>query len=164
MPEPLRLRRYEPADFDQVYALHVLALAQVGAYLGKGPWDDDLRRIDEVYLRDRGEFLVGDDPHDPARLVAMGALRRTSETRAEIKRMRVRLDYQGRGYGRQMLSALEARARALGYTTLHLDTSTAQEAAHRLYERAGYQEVRRAELRGLELIYYEKRLCPPDGE
>ncbi len=158
MPDLLPLRRYDPGDFEQVYALHVLPLVQVGAYLGEGPWDDDLRRIEEVYLRDGGEFLVGYDPLDPTRLIAMGALRKTSATRAEIKRMRVHPDYQGRGYGRQILSALEERACALGYATLHLDTSTVQVAARRLYEGAGFAEVQRGTIRGLEIIYYEKQL------
>jgi ribosomal protein S18 acetylase RimI-like enzyme len=158
MSQPIVLRRYEPRDFEQANALHVRALVAVGAYLGEGLWDDDLRRIEEIYLRDRGEFLVGDDPLDPTRIVAMGALRKTTATRAEVKRMRVHADYQGRGYGRQILAALEARANELGYTTLHLDTSTVQAAARRLYEGAGYREVRRGVIRGLEIIYYEKHL------
>jgi ribosomal protein S18 acetylase RimI-like enzyme len=154
----LPLRRYEPRDFDQVYALHVRALREVGAYLGEGPWDDDLRHIEEVYLSGRGEFLVGHDPRDDTRLVAMGALRPTDETRAEIKRMRIHRDHQGRGYGRQVLTQLEARALALGYTTLHLDTATVQTVARRLYESAGFIEVRRGTIRDLPVIYYEKRL------
>lgn len=158
MSQTLLLRRYEPRDFAQVYELHVRALVEVGAYLGAGPWDDDLRQIEAVYLRGRGEFLVGFDPLDPERVVAMGALRPTAETRAEIKRMRVERDYQGRGYGRQILTELEARALALGYTTLHLDTGVVQTAARHLYESAGYREVRRGTIRGLEVIYYEKRL------
>jgi GNAT superfamily N-acetyltransferase len=40
----------------------------------------------------------------------MGAFRRTDPERAEIKRMRVHPDYQGRGFGQIILSELEARA------------------------------------------------------
>ncbi len=159
MSPMIHLRRYEPGDFEHVYELHVRALVEVGAYFGEGPWDDDLRQIEAVYLRGRGEFLVGFDPLDPARLIAMGALRPTDETRAEIKRMRVHRDFQGRGYGRQILAALEERARVLGYTTLHLDTATVQRAARRLYVSAGFREVRREWVRGLELIFFEKQLC-----
>ena len=39
-------------------------------------------------------------------LLAMGALKRTGERSAEVKRMRVHPDAQGRGYGRQVLVAL----------------------------------------------------------
>lgn len=155
--QPLLLRRYEPRDLEQVWWLHVEPLRATGAYLGHN-WYDDLRDIQGVYLEPGGEFLVGALPGDPDRLLAMGALRRTGEASAEVKRMRVHPEAQGRGYGRQMLVALEARAAELGFTLLHLDTSTLQMPARQLYESAGYVEVRRAFIRDLEVIFYEKHL------
>ena len=103
------IRRYTPADQEAVAHLHVSVLQQTGAYLGRGPWDDDVYHIEDVYLKNQGEFLLGEYE---GRLVAMGALKRTSPERAEIKRMRVSPAYQGRGYGQSILEELEARARA----------------------------------------------------
>ena len=77
------LRRYTPADREAVEYLHVYAIRQAGAYLGRGPWDDDVYAIEESYLRNGGEFLVGEwDGH----FVAMGALRRTSQERGRESR------------------------------------------------------------------------------
>jgi ribosomal protein S18 acetylase RimI-like enzyme len=158
------IRRYTPADQAAVEHLHVFALQQTGAYLGRGPWDDDIYAIEQTYLDNGGEFLIGE--HDGL-FVAMGALKRTSPDRAEIKRMRISPDYQGRGYGQRMLTELEARARDLGYHTLHLDTSILQIAAQKLYEKNGYHEVGRTHLAQhrdkdtqqlLEVILYEKTL------
>ena len=149
------LRRYEPADLEAVAYLHVYAIQQAGAYLGRGPWDDDVYAIEEAYLNNQGEFLIGE--WDGV-FVAMGALRRTSAERAEIKRMRIHPDYQGRGFGQLILSELEARARTLGYKTLHLDTSVVQVPAQKLYEKNGYREVGRDIYGGLEVILYEKQL------
>ncbi len=160
----LTLRRYTSADQEAVEHLHVFAIQQAGAYLGRGPWDDDIYAIEEVYLKNEGAFLIGECD---GLFVAMGALKRTSPERAEIKRMRVRPEYQGRGYGQLMLDELEARARALGYQTLHLDTSTLQIPAQRLYEKNGFrevgrdtyqQEVSRDTYQQLEVILYEKQL------
>ncbi|MEO7002075.1 MAG: GNAT family N-acetyltransferase [Ktedonobacterales bacterium] len=150
------LRRYTPADRVAVEYLHVHAMQQTGAYLGRGPWDDDVYAIEAAYLNNRGEFLIGE--WDGA-FVAMGAFRRTSPERAEIKRMRVHPDYQGRGLGQRILSELEVRARALGYTTLHLDTSVLQVPARKLYEKNGYHEVGRDRYSNLEVILYEKQLA-----
>ena len=81
--------------------------------------------------------------------------------------MRVVPAYQGRGYGQRILDELEARARALGYRTLHLDTSTLQIPAQKLYEKNGFREVGRDSYRQqlgpdsyqmLEVILYEKQL------
>ena len=157
----LTIRRYEPPDAEAVWNLHILALQQVGAYLGSGAWDDDLRDIEQAYLRNRGEFLVG---LDDGRLIAMGALRKTSETLAEIKRMRVHLDFQGCGIGQKMLSRLEQRARELGYMRLHLDTSTKQFAAQHLYQKNGFYETRRGFIKELECIFFEKSLISSHKE
>jgi ribosomal protein S18 acetylase RimI-like enzyme len=144
-----------PADQEAVEFLHVHAMQQTGAYLGRGPWDDDVYAVEETYLQWQGEFLVGEWD---GRFVAMGGFRRTSPERAEIKRMRVHPDYQGRGLGQIILSELEARACALGYTTLHLDTSPAQVAAQKLYEKNGFRPVGGTTINGLEVILYEKSL------
>jgi GNAT superfamily N-acetyltransferase len=161
----LTLRRYTPTDQAAVEALHVFALQQTGAYLGRGPWDDDIYAIEDVYLNNQGEFLIGECD---GRLVAMGALRRTDAERAEIKRMRVHPDYQGRGYGQLLLHTLEQRARELGYRILHLDTSLLQLPARKLYEKNGFREVGRDYFQQqtgadtyqpLEVILYEKPIA-----
>ncbi|EFH83844.1 GNAT family N-acetyltransferase [Ktedonobacter racemifer] len=149
------LRRYESADREAVEHLHVHALQQTGAYLGRGPWDDDVYAIEEVYLQNQGEFLIGECD---GQFVAMGAFKRTGPERAEIKRMRVHPDHQGHGYGQLILTELEARVRALGYRTLHLDTSILQIPAQRLYEKNGFREVGRDNYQGIEVILYEKQI------
>jgi 3-oxoadipate enol-lactonase len=90
--------------------------------------------------------------------VAMGALRRTSDDKAEIKRMRTYSSVRRRGYGQMILTELERRAAELGYTTLHLDTSVVQVAAQRLYMKNGYRETGRVMRGNLECILFEKHL------
>src|SRR5262245_27405544 len=139
----LTIRRYLPEDWATVIDLHKMALQQVGGYSENARVDADLDHIEEVYIQDGGEFLVGE--YD-GRLIAMGALRRTTKSRAEIKRMRVHPDFQRRGFGQEMLNALEERARRKGYRELHLDTTVQQIAAQRLYEKNGYVLVREGTL------------------
>jgi ribosomal protein S18 acetylase RimI-like enzyme len=79
-------------------------------------------------------------------------------THAEIMRMCVHPDYQGQRFGQQILSELETRARARGYTTLHLHTSTVQLAAQKLYEKHGYYEVGRELFQQFQIVLYEKVL------
>jgi GNAT superfamily N-acetyltransferase len=88
----------------------------------------------------------------------MGALRRTTADRAEIKRMRVHPDFQHRGFGQAILNALEVKARQLGYKMLHLDTSLQQTAAQQFYAKNGYVEVDRRKQGWFILLFYEKRL------
>ena len=153
--DTLTIRRYKPSDHDAVWRLHNEALHDVGAHLGNGVWDDDLHEIEAVYLRDGGEFLVG---LQGDRIVAMGALRRTSGERAQITRMRVAPDLQGNGIGQRLLDALEGRAADLGYATLHLDTTVGQTAARRLYAKNGYREVGKGTVGPFACLYFERNL------
>ncbi len=152
----LEVRTYTPADSGAVIHLHHVALEAAGAYAGSGPWDSDLVNIESVYLKNNGAFLVGllDD-----QIIAMGALRKISDEKGEIKRMRVLPQFQRQGFGRAILDALEKEAVKRGYNILCLDTTILQVAAQKMYLKNGYAEVRRTK-QGLafETIFYEKRL------
>ena len=88
----------------------------------------------------------------------MGALKRITASRAEIKRMRVHPVWQRRGFGQAILFALEERARHFGYQELVLDTTIQQNAAQRLYEKNGYQLMRTGEVAGFTGLFYAKKL------
>lgn len=76
--------------------------------------------------------------------------------------MRVAPHMQGRGFGRLILTHLERRAKQLGYTLLHLDTTAGQRVAQALYRRHGYHETGREQRDRFQLIFFEKSLTPPD--
>ena len=42
----MEVRRYRAGDHDAVWDLHNVALNEVGAHMGNGPWDDDLHHIE----------------------------------------------------------------------------------------------------------------------
>jgi GNAT superfamily N-acetyltransferase len=151
----LLLRRALPTDRDAIVELHYLALRTAGADAGPGPWDDDLMDVVQHYIAPGGEFLVLTEEQS---LVGMGALRRVDATTGEVKRMRVRPDRQGRGYGRRVLTELESTALQLGLKRLILDTTERQEAAIGLYLSAGYQPFGTTIAAGLSSVVFEKSL------
>jgi ribosomal protein S18 acetylase RimI-like enzyme len=152
----LKIRQYRPSDNDAVWELHRLALEPTGAMLPGGPWnDDDLNNIQKNYIDDHGDFVVGIIDNT---IVCMGALKKKSETMAEIKRMRVHPDFQRKGFGQKILDILEEKAHQFGYTELCLDTTTKQIPAQGLYEKNGYHQTGRTSYAGLEIIFYEKKI------
>ncbi|MFI6520986.1 GNAT family N-acetyltransferase [Spirillospora sp. NPDC050679] len=171
----LRLRRYRTPDHATVLALHQEGLAQVGLRPGDGVYyDHDFFRMEEIYLRNDGEFLVGELGGE---IVAMGGLRRADLVPggsarafggyapggkrlevAEMVRLRVRPDVQRRGYGAGVVRALEERAAEFGYRVLRADTTEFQGPALALYRSFGWQEIRREPIGGIVNIYIEKRL------
>ncbi len=122
-------------------------------------WDDPagvaLRRAQRAELDAR----YGSDDHEPGgapaaaeidvflvatrggEALGCGALRRLDDRSAEVKRMYVSPASRGSGVATAILRALEAAAKQRGWSTVRLETGTAQPEAIRFYEREGYREI-----------------------
>lgn len=117
--------------------------------------------IEELCGSDVG-FFVARHHHSP---VGCGALRRLSNTAAELKRMYVLPQARGFGIARRLLTEIEIHARGIGVRTLQLETGVRQHEALRLYNSAGFQ------LRGPFgdyrpdplSVFMEKKLARPVG-
>ena len=59
----------------------------------------------------------------------------------ELKRMYVRDQFRGRGFGKRLLAHLERLAVDKGVTTMRLETGTRQPEAVGLYEKSGYYRI-----------------------
>lgn len=151
----MNIRQYRTTDEQSVWNLHNLALEGTGAHAGNGPWDADLKNIEEVYISSGGDFLVGELDE---MVIAIGALKKSDFQRVELKRMRVHPSHQRSGYGQMMLNALEDRAVTLGFRLVHLDTTTIQVAAQKLYEKNGYRKTGKDRFGAYEILLYEKEL------
>lgn len=124
------------------------------------PWDDpagvELRRAQRAEL----DLRYGSDDHEPGPLpsaadidlfliaftdngdpVGCGALRQLTPASVEVKRMYVTPAARGTGVATAILRALEAAALTRGWTTVRLETGTAQPDAIRFYEREGYKQI-----------------------
>ena len=136
-------------------ALHRSAIE--GFTLGMSQQQDevDLVAVEEIYLRSRGEFLLG---FIGERLIAMGGFKRLSDDLAELRRMRISRDLQGRGYGTLMLCELERRAFQLGVRTLCLDTARRRPLTLEFYRKHGYQETGQSFYGAVETVQFSKTL------
>jgi GNAT superfamily N-acetyltransferase len=85
-----------------------------------------------------GVYLVG---WEDGRALTGGGLRDLGGGTAEIKRMFVRPEARSRGVAAQLLLALEAAARSLGYRATRLDTGPKQPHAQALYRKVGYLDI-----------------------
>jgi GNAT superfamily N-acetyltransferase len=137
-------------------ALHRSAI--VGFTLGMSQQDDeaDLVAIEQVYLRDGGEFLIG---FINERLAAMGGFKRLSDTSAELRRMRIEPELQGKGYGTQLLRELERIAFQSGIRALCLDTARRRPLTLEFYRKHGYQETGRGSYGEIETVQFTKTLA-----
>jgi GNAT superfamily N-acetyltransferase len=127
----------EPFDSADVQALAEAQQEEMrGRYGGVG--DIGPKREAHMFEPPGGVFLV---TRVDGRAVACGGVCRFDDARAELKRMYVLPEFRGTGLGRQLLEALEAEARRLGYSGMVLETGNRQPEALGLYLSAGYGSI-----------------------
>jgi len=147
------IRRYHSDDFAEMMKLHREVLIKENVYRGTGVWENDLYDIHGHYFNNAGVFLIGVAEN---RIIAMGALRRISEITAEIVRMRVHPDYQGKGLGYIILNKLEIFANKNHYKELVLETDDRLKYAIKLYRSSGNIFWKNEELNGFICSWYRK--------
>jgi GNAT superfamily N-acetyltransferase len=102
-----------------------------------------------------GVFLVVEDAGAP---VGCGGVRMLDTDRAEIKHLYLRDAARGRGWGKQLLAELEARAAQLGARELVLDTNVSLAAAGSLYRASGFDEIEPYNDNPNATLWFRKRL------
>lgn len=139
LPDGLRMRRYEAADNDQVWALHREGVLDEGGNPKVDPkYDADLTRLEEVYLGEGSNFWVVEASDG---LVGMAAISRVDAATGRLRRMRVTEAWRRKGVAKALLDEALDFCRTRGYGRLILDTTEHQTAAQRLYENAGFLKL-----------------------
>jgi len=92
----------------------------------------------ERLLREGVAFFVLRADGRPA---GCGGIKLFGREYGELKRMYVRPEFRGSGFGKLLVDHLAAHARANGVTLLRLETGIHQQAAIRLYEREGFYRI-----------------------
>ncbi len=156
----MRLVRYESRFLEPILALHRSAkmeLEKLGVGIGISNNDEegDLRDIESVYLKSGGEFLVGTLNRE---VMAMGGFQRLSIDSAELRRMRIRTDLQGKGYGSQLLQELEHIAFKSGIRTLSFQTARARKLTLEFYLKYGYKLTGEGFYGNIETAHFSKTM------
>jgi GNAT superfamily N-acetyltransferase len=109
--------------------------------------EEELAGLPGKYAPPRGRLLLAELEERPVGCVA---LREVDAQTCEMKRMFVPTDLHGQGVGRALADAILHEARAIGYTSMRLDTGREARPALGLYRSLGFVEI---------APYYE---MPPD--
>jgi N-acetylglutamate synthase-like GNAT family acetyltransferase len=103
-------------------------------------FEEELRDIEALYSKPGKAKLVAVDESDGT-VMGCVALRMLSLDVAEMKRLYVAPAYRGRGIGRNLVEAILAKAREIGFQRMVLDTSFAMKAAISLYLGLGFTPI-----------------------
>jgi putative acetyltransferase len=99
---------------------------------------EDVDNFQQVYIEDRGLFLVALDDNE---LIGTGALKKLEDNIAELKQVWLLEEYRGQKIGYQIVTQLLSFARTKGYSHVRLRTSQKQQRAIGFYTRIGFYEI-----------------------
>jgi GNAT superfamily N-acetyltransferase len=117
---------------------HAADLELIDRYFDPAAFAEELAHLPGKYGPPGGRLLLASDGGRPVGCVA---LRDLGESRCEMKRMFVDPERHGHGVGRQLAEAVIMAARAMGYSTMRLDTSIRQTEALSLYTSLGFRTI-----------------------
>jgi putative acetyltransferase len=108
-----------------------------------GDFENEVLTLPGRYAPPGGRVLLAiqEGAENPGAAVGCVALREFDGGTCEMKRLYVRPEVRGSGAGRDLVCALIAEARAIGYKTMVLDTLPSMQEAQRLYRTLGFQEI-----------------------
>ena len=100
-------------------------------------FEKELAGLPGMYAAPHGRLFLARVGSRPAGCVA---IKKSTETICELKRLYVRPEFRGNHLGRQLAAVALAEARVMGYRKVELDTLPELKAAQSIYRAAGFQE------------------------
>jgi GNAT superfamily N-acetyltransferase len=102
-------------------------------------FEKELTELPGVYAPEDGRLLLG---FFEDKLAGCVALRRLDENTCEMRRLFLRLEFHGKGLGRELAQKIIDEARSIGYTKMRLNTLPGKmDKALALYRSFGFREI-----------------------
>lgn len=131
------------ANSEEDYALAISLFKeyaeQLSVDLAFQNFSQELASVREHYGRPGGTIMLA--YAEPGKLCVCFAVRKLEQGIYELKRMYLRKEYRGQGYGRELLALALERAETLGYKKMRLDTLPDMKQAIALYEKMGFYDI-----------------------
>jgi GNAT superfamily N-acetyltransferase len=128
-----------PEQIEQVRELFLEYAASLNFSLCFQSFDDEVKNLPGSYAPPSGCLYLL--LHD-GRAAGCVALRKLEENICEMKRLYVRPEARGHGYGGLLAERIIAAAREIGYGQMRLDTiGPSMKDAVELYRRLGFKEI-----------------------
>ena len=135
----LRIREAtSPDDLAEVRRLFLAYAKSLGISLCFQNFDQELAGLPGTYAPPLGCLFLAEFDGIAGGCVALRPLQ--NET-CEMKRLFVSPDNRGTGAGRLLALTVVAKAKALGYRAIRLDTVPSMAAAIQIYESLGFQSI-----------------------
>jgi len=155
------IRPFEPKDQPACIALYTEGLL-AGGQIAHNETGYDIDHIQDVYMKCPGShFWVAESPS--GQIVGTIGVQHYDDGIGQIRRLRVRGDYQRRGIGTALLEVALRFCQEKHYLKVMLDTFIQRDAALRLFEKFRFRLDRTRSVGQKELVYFYLDLYAGEG-
>lgn len=145
----MQITKYHSSDRQTVKQIVLSGLKELG-FEHDTKLDFDLENPEKYYIKSGGMFFV---LKVAGKVVGTIAVINKGKV-AELKRFYIDQDYQGQGFGSQLLDKAIQFCKDKGFTKLEFETDKRSSKAHLMYKRRGFQLIKEDE----NSYYMEKSL------
>jgi ribosomal protein S18 acetylase RimI-like enzyme len=131
------IRRAKDTDISEIITLVKQILQEFGFSYDGTTSEKDLENFEEIYLTDKGCFLVITGPNEE--IVGTIALKSMDSKTMKIRKMYVAKLYRGMGFGKVLFLEALVEAKKRKAKVLILETSKKMTMALRLYRKFGFR-------------------------
>lgn len=125
-------------EYDAAAALFKEYAAWLNIDLCFQHFDEELLQLDTMYALPVGGIILAREGNDYTGCVGV---RKMDDTTAEMKRMWVKTNQHGKGFGSALLHQALQLAKDCGYKKIRLDTLNTMMPAIKLYRKNGFTEI-----------------------
>jgi len=113
--------------------------SQIGVDLKFQNFHTEIKHMHTQYAKPKGALIIAYNGISTP--VGCFGIRTIDDQICELKRMYLKQDMRGKGYGKILLIKSKQLALELGYTKMRLDTLPTMNSAIRLYQKNGFYEI-----------------------
>lgn len=139
----MKIRLATNQDKEQIQQVVFGTLSEYGLKNDPNGTDADLNDIQANYIGCGGTFVVLEDENN--KIVGTGGLFYLRPGVCELRKMYLLKETRGKGFGKQMMNYLLAKANELGFKRIELETASVLVEAISLYTRYGFRPITCAE-------------------
>ncbi len=132
------LRATTPEHYRSATILFMEYAQWLGIDLSFQQFEEEIKEIGIQYGPPSGGIILCKEENS---FTGCAGVRMLHDDEAELKRMYLRPEWQGKGIGKQLLDHSLELARELGYKSIRLDTLDTLKAALKLYRANGFKET-----------------------
>lgn len=131
------------SHIDEIKNLFVQYAEWLGISLHFQNFEQEIASLPRQYKMPEGRLFLLLADGKPAGCIALRYFDtvENGKKRCEMKRLYIKKEYQGHGFGKTLVGHIIMEAKTIGYTEMLLDTFSFMEHAISIYQKFGFQET-----------------------